>query len=103
MITKDNQRCFAPLKITKRDKRAGDCSFSGGWTLDFEASPSADHPEIARNNIRNPSNVTGKRLTSFALFLQRHHNQIRVHRLNEIRGNQPSIATDASRFDGDFG
>src|ERR1043166_1856502 len=70
----------------------------GSWSF-----PLAYHPEIARNNIRNPSNVTGKWLIGFALFLQRHYKQIRVHRLNKIRGYQTSIATDAAGFDRDFG
>src|SRR5438445_12944092 len=57
---------------------------------------SPNHPEIARNNIGDPSNVTGKRLTCFAIFLQRHYQQIRLDRLNEVRRSQSGIAADTA-------
>ena len=40
---------------------------------------SPNQPEIARNNIGNPGDVAGERLTGWAVFLQRHYEQIRFY------------------------
>ena len=40
---------------------------------------SPNQPEIARNNVGNPGDVAVKRLTGFAIFLQRHYEQIRFY------------------------
>src|SRR6266403_658278 len=75
-------------------------SLEGGcWNLEL---PLAYHPQIARDKIDDPGNITRKWLISFSVFLQRHYEQIRLDRLNKIRRNQTSVAADTADLDRDF-
>ncbi|HCP91345.1 MAG TPA: hypothetical protein DIT76_04760 [Spartobacteria bacterium] len=64
---------------------------------------SANHPEVARNRVRDPCDVIGQSLAGMAARLHGHNEQICFDRLHEVGRGKASIAAKAARFDGDIG
>src|SRR5712692_5247194 len=61
-------------------------------------SCSVNHPEVARNHVRDPCDVIGQSLASRAARLHRHNEQIRFHRLHEVGRGKASVAAKAARL-----
>src|ERR1044071_6968509 len=80
-IQAPTSREIPSLNLQRLAPGIGALSLEFLWSLDVETCsfPLAYHPEIARNNVGNPCDVAGKRLTCLAIFLHRHHEQIRFH------------------------
>src|SRR5438067_1058457 len=64
---------------------------------------SANHPEVARNYVRDPCDMIGQSLAGRAARLHRHNEQISFHRLDEVGRGKASVTAKAARFDRHIG
>src|SRR5678815_1139907 len=74
------------------------------WWLNARSEPdrrcvrsptSAAHPKIARNNVHEPFQI-GRQLASVFRLIERHHQQIRLHRFHKIGRGKPGVAANLS-------
>src|SRR5438046_2040220 len=64
---------------------------------------STNSPQVSRNDIGDPGNITRQLLDGSGIFLHRYYEQICFHRLNKILCSQSGVSADAACFDRDVG
>src|SRR2546423_7972117 len=66
------------------------------------SSTSPAHPKIARNNVHEPLQI-GRQLAGVFRGIERHDQQIRLHRLHKIGRGKAGVAANAAHFDRHIG